>query len=400
MSCGSVGNRAGCRKVADLPYRWNVESMPSFSAIDNAHMARALELAARGLYTAHPNPRVGCVLVRDDVVIGEGFHRRAGESHAEIEALRSVGGSARDSTAYVSLEPCCHHGRTPPCTEALIAAGIKRVIAAMADPNPRVAGQGLRALETAGIKTGVGLLEAEARSLNRGFVARMSRGRPWLRIKSAMSLDGRTAMANGASRWITGEAARRDVQRLRARSGAILTGSGTILADDPALNVRITADELGALAQLDQPLRAVFDTHLRTNPDAQWLRLSGDRLLFTAAGNDHRRQQFIAAGVEIIDIPETHSGLDLNAALNFLATREINEVQVEAGPALTGALISAGLADEIVVYMAPHLMGDAARGFATLPGIENMEQRCVLKIAEIRQLDEDLRITAYPTKSS
>jgi diaminohydroxyphosphoribosylaminopyrimidine deaminase/5-amino-6-(5-phosphoribosylamino)uracil reductase len=358
---------------------------------DHKHMGRALELAARGRYTTDPNPRVGCVLVRDGEVVGEGWHVRAGGPHAEIIALREAGDRAAGATAYVTLEPCCHHGRTPPCTEALIAAGVQRVVAAMQDPNPRVGGAGLEALQVAGIEVHLGVLEAEAERLNPGFVMRMRQGRPWVRCKLAMSLDGRTAMASGESRWITGEDARRDVHRWRALSSAIMTGVGTILADDPSLTVRLGEGESGLLRQ---PLRVILDTHLRTPPGARLLGMPGETLILTGVPDRQRESRLEGSGVSIITLPMDGDRLDLAAVMVHLGRLEINEVHLEAGATLSGALLAVGLVDELLIYLAPHLMGDAARGLFHLPGLECMEQRVGLSISDIRAVGRDWRITA------
>jgi diaminohydroxyphosphoribosylaminopyrimidine deaminase / 5-amino-6-(5-phosphoribosylamino)uracil reductase len=361
-----------------------------FSGDDAACMARALRLAERGLLTAAPNPRVGCVLVREGRVVGEGWHERAGEPHAEINALQQAGPLAAGATAYVTLEPCCHHGRTPPCTDALLAAGVVRVVAAMEDPNPRVAGRGLAALRTAGVDTAAGLLADAAKRLNAGFVMRMRQGRPWVRCKLAMSLDGRTAMASGESRWITGAAARGDVQQLRARSDAIMTGIGTVLADDPSLTVRID----GLDDRYQQPLRVILDSRLRTPPDAKLLDLPGDTLIITAAVDADSEVRQVRSSVSVVALPLQDGQLDLRAVLQYLGTLQINEVHLEAGKTLCGAFMQAGLVDELVIYMAPHLMGDAARGLVTLPGLEQMTQRVKLSINDIRAVGEDWRINA------
>lgn len=362
----------------------------SFTALDARHMARALELARRGLYTTDPNPRVGCVIVRDGAVVGEGWHARAGEAHAEILALAAAGSRARGAIVYLTLEPCAHHGRTPPCVEALIRAGVGRVIAAMRDPNPRVDGGGFAALERAGIAWSVGLLEEPARALNPGFVSRMTRGRPFVRAKLAASLDGRTALASGESRWITGEAARADVQRLRARSSAILTGIETVLTDDPALTVR--ALDIGR-----QPLRVVLDSRLRMPPQAQMLRLPGRTVVFTIAADAPRRQALEQAGAEVIPVPaEAGARVDSSRALALLAEREVSEVLVEAGPRLCGGLLAAGLVDELVLYLAPHVLGDGGRGLFHLPGIARMPDRIALDIQDVRAVGADWRITARP----
>jgi len=354
-------------------------------ASDYRQMARALTLAQRGLYSADPNPRVGCVLIKDNVVVGEGWHERAGEAHAEVMALEAAGERARGATAYVTLEPCCHHGRTPPCTDALLAAGVARVVAAMSDPNPQVAGKGLAILRAAGVAVDCGLMEAEARALNPGFIQRMTQQRPFIRVKLAMSLDGRTALASGASQWLTGAAARQDVQRLRARSSAILTGSGTVLADDPHLNVRLPENAR-------QPLRVLLDTRLRTPPTARTLRLPGAVLIFTAAANAPRQAALQAVGAEIVRIPQTDQGLDLAAVMAELARRECNEVQVESGPTLAGALLQAGLIDELVLYLAPLLLGDQARGLFHLPELTRMSERAELEILETRMVGKDWRL--------
>lgn len=362
-----------------------------YTIADHEFMARALRLAESGLYTADPNPRVGCVLVRDGAVVGEGWHERAGEPHAEINALQQAGVQAAGATAYVTLEPCCHQGRTPPCTGALIDAGVARVLAAMEDPNPQVAGQGLRALQAAGIEAAAGLLAAAAEQLNPGFVMRMRRARPWVRLKLAMSLDGRTALANGESRWITGQAARQDVHRLRARSSAILTGSGTVLADDPALTVRL--DSVAA-DQLNSPVRVILDTRLQTPPASRLLDLPGETFILTGSTDAAATAALTRPGVSVVSLPQQDGQLDLAVVLQHLGTMEMNEVHVEAGATLSGALLTAGLVDELVLYMAPHLLGDTAHGLFALPELEQMEQRIQLSINDIRAVGEDWRITA------
>lgn len=371
-----------------------------FSAADSAYMARALQLARRGLYTTHPNPRVGCVIVRDGEIVGEGWHERTGEPHAEVHALRAAGERARGATAYVTLEPCSHHGRTPPCSDALLDAGVARAVAAMRDPNPRVAGQGLARLAAAGVETASGLMEAEARALNQGFISRMERGRPWVRIKSAMSLDGRTAMASGESQWITGAEARADVQRWRARADAVLTGSATVLADDPSLNVRLDAAELGIDGDMRQPLRAVLDTRLRTPPEARLFGLPGKVLLFAGPDGASRRAALEARGAEVCEMGADERGLDLEAVLHELAAREINEVHVEAGARLSGALIAAGLADELLLYVAPSLLGDGGRGLFALPSLERLSERVELEVREMRQVGRDWRVLARFARDS
>lgn len=356
-------------------------------------MARALALAAQGRATTHPNPRVGCVIVRDGPdgprIVGEGWHQRAGEPHAEVFALRAAGELARGADVYVTLEPCAHHGRTPPCADALIAAGVSRVFAAIGDPYPQVAGQGFAKLRAAGIECRSGLMEAEARALCRGFLSRIERQRPWLTLKLAMSLDGRTAMASGESRWITGAEAREDVHRLRAEAGAVLSSSETVLADDPELNVRSTAaDEQG----WRQPDRIVVDSTTRVPATARVWREGARRFWLTAAAAP------AVAGVEAAVLPADASGrVSLPAALAFLASRDVNELLVECGPRLAGSLLQADLVDELLIYCAPKLLGDAARGLVRLPGIERLADHVALQFTGIEQLGADLKITARVT---
>ena len=352
-------------------------------------MARALELAERGAWTTRPNPMVGCVLAQGDEIVGEGWHQRAGEPHAEVFALRAAGARARGASAYVTLDPCSHHGRTPPCADALIAAGVARVVVAGGDPNPKVAGAGIARLRAAGIQVETGLLEAEARALNRGFLARIERGRPWLRLKLAMSLDGRTALANGESKWITGEAARADVQRWRARAGAILTGSGTALADDPRLTARVTDGEVAPL------LRVLLDRRLRTPAGFHLLDGSAPTLVFHA-DDAHPDARFDA--VECEPLPLDGAGLSLPAALQRLAARGINEIQVEAGPTLGGALFEAGLVDELLLYVAPLLLGSDARPLLHLPALADMADRWRLQTIDACRLGPDWRLLLRPAR--
>lgn len=361
------------------------------SSDDYRYMARALTLARRGLYGTDPNPRVGCVLVRDGAIVGEGWHERAGEPHAEAIALEEAGKKARGAMTYVTLEPCCHYGRTPPCTDALLKAGIARLVAAMPDPNPQVAGKGLAILRDAGIRVDCGLLETEARALNPGFIQRMTEGRPFIRIKLAMSLDGRTALASGESRWLTSEAARADVQRLRARSSAILTGSGTLLADNPSLNVRLPATTR-------QPVRVILDTTLQTPATAKTLHLPGPVLICTAVADADAQSAVRAVGADIAVLPRAERGLDLHAVMDELTRRECNEVHVEAGPTLAGALLQADLADEIVIYIAPLLLGDRARSLFQLPELTRMQERWALDILETRAVGKDWRLTLRPRR--
>jgi diaminohydroxyphosphoribosylaminopyrimidine deaminase/5-amino-6-(5-phosphoribosylamino)uracil reductase len=360
----------------------------SFSAVDHGMMARALQLAERGLWTTTPNPRVGCVLVRDGEIVGEGWHEKAGEPHAEVHALRAAGDRARGATAYVTLEPCGHHGRTPPCANALIAAGVARVVAAMADPNPLVAGSGLALLRAAGINTASGLLEAEARELNIGFVSRMTRGRPWLRLKAAASLDGKTALNNGASQWLTGPEARRDGHRWRARACAILTGIGTVRDDDPQLTVR-------EVETMRQPLRVIVDSKLETPLTA---RILGDGpVMVAAAVDDEKRANLLrATGAEVLCLPNASGKVDLPDLLAELARRGINEVHAEAGFKLNGSLLREGLVDELLLYLAPCLIGHAAAGIFNLPELAALEGRQRLQVRDLRQVGSDIRLIARP----
>lgn len=348
-------------------------------------MARALQLARKGLYTTAPNPRVGCVLVRDDVIIGEGWHQRAGLGHAEIEALNNTP-DAKGATAYVTLEPCSHHGRTPPCCDALIKAGVSRVVVAMQDPNPLVAGQGLQRLRSAGIEVSCGVLEEDAQRLNRGFIKRMILQRPWVRSKLAMSLDGRTAMASGESKWITSAQSRIDVQHLRAESCAVLTGINTVLADDPALTARVDAEVL-------QPIRVVLDSRLTMPVDAQLVKLPGRTLILTCSADDVKRQILEQAGFEVYRLAEHGGRLDLKQVMIFLAELQINELLVEAGSTLNGALLAENLVDEWVVYMAPCILGDQGRGLFTLPGMHTMADKKNLDLTDVRQVGPDLKLT-------
>lgn len=360
---------------------------PVFTADDSDYMARALRLAERGLYTTDPNPRVGCVIVKDGRLVGEGWHRQAGCPHAEVDALAQAGDAARGATAYVTLEPCSHHGRTPPCADALVEAGVARVIAAMQDPNPRVAGGGLARLREAGITTVCGLLAERAEGLNRGFVRRMKTGRPYVTGKLAMSLDGRTALANGDSRWITGEDARRDAHRLRARSSAILTGVGTVLADDPAMTARLDGEDLL------QPLRVVLDSRLRTPPTAKLAQQPGPTLILAASDDAAPCRALQQAGFEVLRLSAGGDGRpDLAAVLDELGRREINELMVEAGPTLNGAWLQSGLVDEWVAYVAPCLLGDSARGLFSVPALGNMGERYALRWLDVRQVGADLRL--------
>jgi diaminohydroxyphosphoribosylaminopyrimidine deaminase / 5-amino-6-(5-phosphoribosylamino)uracil reductase len=368
-----------------------------FSDFDRTAMQRALELAARGLASTHPNPRVGCVIARGATLIGEGWHARAGEAHAEVVALAAAGSRAEGATVYVTLEPCNHQGRTPPCVDALLAARVARVVYAVADPNPRVEGRGAARLEAAGVSVAAGLMAAEAEELNAGFLKRMRTGRPWLRVKLAMSLDGRTALASGASRWVSGEAARADVQLWRARSGAILTGVGTVLADDPRLDVRLADSG----EEPPRPLRVVLDSTLRTPPEARLLTVPGEVLIITAlSASDPRWEPRCAAlaarGARIETLPAPRSRVPLPAVLERLGELEINELQVEAGPTLAGELLRQGLCDELLLYVAPKFLGPAARPLLALPEPASLEAALGLAIAEIARVGDDLRLRLRP----
>ncbi|MEO6102670.1 MAG: bifunctional diaminohydroxyphosphoribosylaminopyrimidine deaminase/5-amino-6-(5-phosphoribosylamino)uracil reductase RibD [Pseudoxanthomonas sp.] len=364
--------------------------MTSFTATDHLLMAHALVLAERGAYTTKPNPMVGCVIAQGDEIVGEGFHQRAGEAHAEVFALQAAGGRAKGATAFVTLEPCAHTGRTGPCADALIAAGVSRVVAAMRDPFPQVDGAGFDKLRAAGVIVESGLMEAQARQLNRGFLSRIERGRPWVRIKLATSLDGRTAMANGDSKWISGEASRLDVQRWRARAGAILTGSNTVLADDPSLSVRL-GDETPFVA----PLRVVLDPGLATVARGK-VRDGVAPTLYLHAP-DVKPPRDLAA--QHASVPTQGGRLDLQAVLELLAARDINEVQVESGATLAGAFLAAGLADEVLLYVAPVLLGERARPLFAGLGIDGMAQRARLQVVDSRTIGADQRLLLQPVRA-
>jgi len=324
--------------------------------------------------------------VRDGTVVGTGWHERAGEPHAEMIALREAGARAAGSTVYVTLEPCCHHGRTPPCTDSLIAARVARVVAACEDPNPLVAGQGLARLRTAGIEVGVGLLSDSARELNVGFVSRMTRGRPWVRMKIAATLDGKTALGNGSSQWITGPAARRDGHAFRARACAVLTGIGTVKDDDPLLTVR-------EVATTRQPLRVVVDSWLEVPPSARIL--EGGNVLIVAAVEDRVRAAALTVrGAETLSIPNAAGKVELGELMAELARRGLNEIHVEAGFKLNGSLVAAGVVDELLIYLAPSLIGESGRGMFNLPPLTDLAGRVPLSIHDVRQIDADLRIIA------
>jgi diaminohydroxyphosphoribosylaminopyrimidine deaminase/5-amino-6-(5-phosphoribosylamino)uracil reductase len=353
--------------------------------IDAFYMAKAIQLAQRGRYTTSPNPNVGCVLVKDEKIIAEGWHKRAGQGHAEVEALAQVA-DASGATAYVSLEPCSHHGKTQPCCDALIRAGIVRVVAAMADPNPLVAGHGLIKLQEAGIDVLCGVLADQAAALNRGFIKRMTQGLPFVRSKLAMSLDGRTALASGESQWITSAEARADVQRLRAESCAILTGINTVLADDPSLTARV--DE-----EVKQPVRVVLDSKLQTPVTAKMATLVGRTIILTVSNDSEKIRHLQQAGFEVYVLAATQNRLDLLEVMKLLASLQINEVLVEAGAVLNGALLAQGLIDETIIYMASCVLGDKGRGLFHLPNLHTMADKKQLKLKDVRQIGVDIKLT-------
>ncbi|MCO4757462.1 MAG: bifunctional diaminohydroxyphosphoribosylaminopyrimidine deaminase/5-amino-6-(5-phosphoribosylamino)uracil reductase RibD [Oceanospirillaceae bacterium] len=372
--------------------------MAPFSEHERRWMARAIRLAAQGRYTTHPNPRVGCVLVRGDRIVGEGFHVRAGEGHAEVNALRMAGDQAAGATAYVTLEPCSHHGKTPPCAEALVQAGVTRVVSAMVDPNPQVAGRGIKRLQAAGIEACSGLLETEAKALNPGFIKRMEQGLPYVRIKTASSLDGRTAMQSGESQWITGAAARSDVQRFRAQSSVIVTGVDSILHDDSSLTVRENELQLDNAAEIvqKQPLRVVLDSQLRMPLNAKILRQPGRTLIATVSHDAAKTDALIQAGAEVVQLAAVQGHVSIEALLKHLVVAEqCNGLLVETGARLAGAFITAGVVDELVVYQAMTLMGSDARPMYTLP-YSKMDEQIRLQLLDSRMLGDDLRLTLRP----
>jgi diaminohydroxyphosphoribosylaminopyrimidine deaminase/5-amino-6-(5-phosphoribosylamino)uracil reductase len=385
-----------------------------FTDFDRNAMARALELAERGLETTHPNPRVGCILAQGEQIVGEGWHERAGEPHAEVHALRAAGSRAAGATAYVTLEPCSHHGRTPPCADALIAARVARVIFALEDPNPRVSGRGAQALRRAGVLVQSGLLAAEAAELNPGFLKRMRTGRPWVRLKLAMSLDGRTALANGASQWITGLAAREDVQHWRARSSAIMTGIGTVLADDPRLDVRLP--DLPSGGPRPQPLRVVLDARLQMPPIARMLTTGGAVLIMTAAHRAEneaeyaaRRARLAERGVEIEEVVASQAGSGAGAAaaaarlslpdvLDRLGKRDINELWVETGPRLAGAMVTQELVDELILYIAPKVLGPQARPLVEVGELQRLQDASGFTVVDTARTGDDVRLRLRPQR--
>ncbi len=365
----------------------------SFSAFDHRCMATALKLASRGLYTTHPNPRVGCVIARNEQIAGRGWHVKAGAAHAEINALADAGENASGATAYVTLEPCSHSGKTPPCVDALIKAKIARVVCALEDPNPEVSGSGINRLQRAGIKVQSGLLSTQAEELNAGFLKRMRQGRPWVRIKLAQSMDGHIALSDGSSAWISGTEARADVQRWRARSDAILTGIGTVLADDPSLNVR--TDQQGGGENARQPLRVIADSHWRTPPDARLLGLGG-KVLIAGLDQGGIPKALAQSRAECMVLPACAGRVNLELLLQELGQRGINEVQVEAGATFCGALVHQGLADEVLIYQAPVLLGGGCVSPFAMPRLDNMEDRVHLKWVDSRRIGNDLRLRLKP----
>jgi diaminohydroxyphosphoribosylaminopyrimidine deaminase/5-amino-6-(5-phosphoribosylamino)uracil reductase len=370
-----------------------------WTASDYQHMSRALQLARRGLYSTDPNPRVGCVIVKDDVVLSEGWHQKAGQPHAEIEALNNAkqnqtSDNVSGATCYVTLEPCAHHGRTPPCTDSLINAGINKVIAATIDPNPLVAGKGLQQLNEAGIETASGLMEAQVAELNPGFTMRMQQGRPFVRCKLAMSLDGKTALHNGESKWISSPESRMDVQKLRARSSAIMTGIGTVIADDPSMNVRLSESEDWA-KHGRQPLRVILDSDLEISPQAKILNVTGQAIIFHQSDNKGRIEKLENKGAELVTIEGARGSAFLKQVLNYLATeKEINEILLETGSTLAGEMLQAGFIDELIIYIAPALLGQDAKSLFQLPMIEDMSDRISLDISDVRSIGKDIRIKA------
>ena len=359
-----------------------------FSPADYAFMSYALRLAEKGLYDTTPNPRVGCVITQNAQIVGSGWHEKAGQPHAEVNALNSAGEAARGATVYVTLEPCAHYGRTPPCVNALIAAGIAKIIIAMKDPNPLVSGRGKTLLELAGIDVQVGLLEAEASALNVGFVTRMTHKKPWVRIKTAASLDGKTALNNGVSQWITGESARQDAHRWRARSCAILTGIGTVKSDNPQLTVRY-------IKTRRQPKKIIVDSHLVIPLDAKLLQAGEEVFIFTANNNNPEKNEALSKmGVRVIVLSNGKGRVDLEKMITTLVDFGMNEVLVEAGCGLNGALVEAGLVNEMIIFLAPHLLGNNAQGMVQLPELMNLDKKKTLRINDLRMVGQDIRIIA------
>lgn len=360
---------------------------------DERFMARARALARKGINTTHPNPRVGCVIVSDGAVVGEGWHRLAGEAHAEIIALRQAGKRAQGATLYLTLEPCNHYGKTPPCVVALIKAGIRRAVIAMEDPNPKVNGSAISALQEAGIVVTLEVGKRLAQKLNRGFCQRMLQGRPWVTLKMAISLDGKTAIASGESQWITSQAARRDAHKLRAASSAILTGVGTVLRDDPKMTARPNASSDASEDIQRQPLRVILDSHLSIPRQAKILQPPGRALIITTAGNDQDAEMLRSDNVEVITCDEHTGQIDLRQVMSELAAREINELMVEAGPRLSGSMLKSQLVDQMIIYMAPDLLGNDARGMFNIPALANIADKHRLAFCDVRMIGRDLRLS-------
>ncbi len=362
---------------------------------DQVFMAEALRLAEKGLYTTRSNPRVGCVVVKDKEIIGRGFHLSPGGSHAEVLALNSTPNSA-NSTVYVTLEPCSHQGKTPPCVNALVDAKVSRVVAAMKDPNPVVNGKGLAYLNNHDIETAINILETDALELNKGFVKRMEESRPYITVKSAISLDGKTALKSGESKWISCTESRQDVQKLRARSCVVMTGIDTIMNDDPHLTVRLNSNELNIEGELQQPKRVILDTHLRISPKANILNQAEDVIIYTCVDKNKISDELNNSNAEIITTKLTNNHVDLIDVMKDLAEREFNEVLVEAGSTLVGSLLEDKLVDELIVYLAPHIMGDASYGLARLHSIKTMKDRVKLEICQTRKIGSDIKLQLKP----
>ena len=363
---------------------------------DHAYMAQALRLAEKGIYTTRKNPRVGCVIVRENEVVGKGFHQYPGQAHAEINALENAKGQTENATVYVSLEPCAHSGKTPPCVEALLAAKISRVVAAMQDPNPLVNGKGLAYLENNGIETDCNILKSEAEELNKGFIQRITTGRPYVTVKSAISLDGKTALQSGESKWISSDESRSDVQKLRARSCAIMTGIDTVLSDDPRLTVRLSNKELGLTQNIQQPTRVVLDTHLRIPIDAHILNSPKEVLIYTVSKDSKKLEKLRAQNIKVVKVEQSDNNVDLNTVMQDLAKHEINEVLVESGSTLVGSLIDKKLVDEMIVYMAPHILGESNKALAKLDFISTMQDRVNFQICQTRIVGQDLKLQLKP----
>ncbi len=363
---------------------------------DHAYMAEALRNARKGLFTVRINPRAGCVIVKQGKIIGSGYHAYFGQNHAEINALNNATDNVENATVYVTLEPCSHEGKTPPCVESLVAAKITRVVAATKDPNPLVNGKGLTYLKQHGIETSCNVLKNDAMELNKGFIKRVTTNLPYVTVKSAISIDGKTAIASGDSKWITSEQARLDVQKLRARSCAILTGIETILIDDPSLTVRLSKNDLGIEKQIEQPIRVVLDTHLRIPSTAKVLHLPGNVLIYTSSDNKEKIKKLQHDNVDVVNTNISVNQVDLKDVMRDLANRGINEVMVEAGSTLVGNLLDQGFVDEMIIYIAPHILGDSGRGLAKLSSITTMRDRIALELIENKIVGNEIKIVAKP----